>query len=77
VQLTDTETEGRRYPKGGWASAVTKLMLVAWESDALWIDNWLLVWPLWYLVAKSWKSAQSQQPDSSLPLDQVTYTEAS
>jgi hypothetical protein len=33
------------------AIGVTVLMTVAWFSDALWIFNWALIWPAWYLVA--------------------------
>ena len=53
------------------AFAVTTLMLVAWENEALWINNWVLVWPAWYLVAKNW---QSGSPWPSAP---TTYTNAS
>jgi hypothetical protein len=33
------------------AIGITVLMTVAWLSHALWILNWALIWPAWYLVA--------------------------
>lgn len=33
------------------AIGVTMLMTLAWLSHALWILNWALIWPVWYLVA--------------------------
>jgi hypothetical protein len=35
----------------GIAIGVTCLMTFAWNQGALWIFNWLLVLPVWYLVA--------------------------
>jgi hypothetical protein len=39
------------------AVAVTVLMISAWSSKALWILNWALIWPAWYMVATAWRSA--------------------
>jgi hypothetical protein len=33
------------------AAAITILMIAAWTNSALWILNWLLLCPAWYLVA--------------------------
>src|SRR5262249_51804591 len=33
------------------ALAMTVLMISAWSHSALWVDNWVLVSPVWYLVA--------------------------
>jgi len=38
------------------AITVTFLMILAWSSKALWILNWTLVWPVWYLVATARRS---------------------
>jgi hypothetical protein len=35
------------------AATITVLMISAWNNQALWIHNWALVLPVWYLVAKS------------------------
>jgi hypothetical protein len=32
------------------ALTVTVLMIFAWNSRALWIPNWALIWPAWYMV---------------------------
>jgi hypothetical protein len=52
------------------AFAVSTLMLVAWENKALWIYNWVLVWPAWFLIAKNWQS------NSCWPSAPATYTNA-
>ena len=44
------------------ALTITVLMISAWSSRALWILNWVLVLPAWYLVAAAWRSAQNGQP---------------
>jgi hypothetical protein len=41
------------------AITVTILMCAAWTNNALWILNWLLLWPVWLLVATS---AATQRP---------------
>jgi hypothetical protein len=41
------------------AVTVTVLMISAWNSRALWVLNWALVWPAWYLVATAKKRATS------------------
>jgi hypothetical protein len=33
------------------AAAITVLMISAWTSNALWVLNWLLLCPAWYLAA--------------------------
>jgi hypothetical protein len=41
------------------AVVVTVLMISAWQSHALWILNWALLCPVWYLVATARKPASS------------------
>jgi hypothetical protein len=41
------------------AFIVTVLMISAWSNKALWIFNWLLIWPAWYLVAAAWRSRRA------------------
>jgi hypothetical protein len=41
------------------AVVVTVLMISAWQSNALWILNWALLCPVWYLVATARKRATS------------------
>jgi len=41
------------------ALTTTVLMISAWSSGALWILNWALIWPTWYLAAIAWRSAKS------------------
>jgi hypothetical protein len=38
------------------ALTMTVLMISAWSNDALWIVNWVLLFPAWYLVAEAWRS---------------------
>ena len=38
------------------AATITVLMISAWSNQALWIHNWALVLPAWYLVATAWRS---------------------
>jgi hypothetical protein len=49
----------------GWALilaiSVTVLMISAWSNQALWILNWGLIWPVWYLVAAAWRSDQTRR----------------
>jgi hypothetical protein len=33
------------------AATITVLMIAAWTDDALWVFNWLLISPAWFLVA--------------------------
>jgi hypothetical protein len=40
------------------AVAITGIMIFAWGSDALWIFNWALIGPAWYLVARAWRSGR-------------------
>lgn len=48
------------------AMTVTAVMIAAWSSAALWAPNWLLVLPVWYLVAMTWKSAQADRTGSRM-----------
>jgi hypothetical protein len=38
------------------ALTMTVLMISAWSNKALWILNWALILPPWYLVATAWRS---------------------
>jgi hypothetical protein len=38
------------------ALTMTVLMISAWSNNALWILNWALLFPAWYLVAEAWRS---------------------
>lgn len=38
------------------AATITVLMISAWSNQALWVHNWALVLPAWYLVATAWRS---------------------
>jgi hypothetical protein len=38
------------------AATITVLMISAWSNQALWIHNWALVLPAWYLAAAAWRS---------------------
>jgi hypothetical protein len=40
------------------ALTMTVLMICAWSNNALWILNWVLVLPAWYLVAAAWRSSR-------------------
>ena len=40
------------------AATITVLMIAAWTSSALWIVNWLLLCPAWYLVVTARRAAQ-------------------
>ena len=55
------------------ASTVTAVMLVAWESNALWIYNWVLLWPAWYLVATARAPGRTEQTRSRWVSDQTTW----
>ncbi len=44
------------------ALTMTVLMISAWSNEALWIVNWALLCPAWYLVATAWQSGQSGRP---------------
>jgi hypothetical protein len=49
----------------GWALllaiSVTALMISAWSNQALWILNWALIWPVWYLVASARKPERTRR----------------
>jgi hypothetical protein len=40
------------------AATITVLMIAAWSNSALWILNWLLLCPAWYLVATARRTAR-------------------
>ena len=40
------------------ALTMTVLMICAWSNNALWILNWALILPAWYLVAAAWRSSR-------------------
>lgn len=40
------------------AVLVTVLMLLAWSNKALWVYNWALIWPTWFLVVSAWRTEQ-------------------
>jgi hypothetical protein len=46
----------RRTPALLLAATITVLMIAAWTSSALWIFNWLLLCPAWFLVATAARS---------------------
>jgi hypothetical protein len=55
------------------AVAVTGLMLFAWNDRSLWIMNWALLLPVWYVVAKAWRPGQERQA-GPWPMGEATYT---
>jgi hypothetical protein len=40
------------------ALTMTVLMISAWSNQALWVSNWALLCPAWYLAATAWRSGQ-------------------
>ena len=40
------------------ALTMTVLMISAWSNQALWVRNWALLCPAWYLAATAWRSGQ-------------------
>jgi hypothetical protein len=58
------------------AISVTVLMIFAWTSNALWIFNWVLMCPPWYLVAMARRSGHAGRM-GSWPLGRATYSRAS
>lgn len=38
------------------AATITVLMISAWSNQALWVLNWALVLPAWYLTVTAWRS---------------------
>jgi hypothetical protein len=40
------------------ALTMTVLMISAWTNQALWVRNWALLCPAWYLAAAAWRSGQ-------------------
>jgi hypothetical protein len=47
------------------AMTITLLMIAAWSKAALWVPNWLLVLPPWYLVAMVSKTDQPNRTGGS------------
>jgi hypothetical protein len=47
------------------ALSMTVLMVTAWSNQALWILNWALLWPAWYLVAAAWRSEPFRERPSN------------
>jgi len=39
------------------AATITVLMIAAWTDNALWVFNWLLIGPAWFLVAMARRSS--------------------
>jgi hypothetical protein len=37
------------------AAVITLLTIPTWGSKGLWIPNWALSWPAWYLVVMAWR----------------------
>jgi hypothetical protein len=58
------------------AIIVTVLTTLAWTSNALWIPNWALILPAWYLVVMASRSSQEGRT-GSWPTDLTTYSRAS
>ncbi len=56
------------------AATITVLMIAAWNSSALWIFNWLLICPAWFLVAMArrpgsdWNRSAGSKADSPAAL---------
>jgi hypothetical protein len=61
----------RRIPAFLLAATITVLMIAAWNSSALWVFNWLLISPAWFLVAMArgsgsdWNRSAGSKADSS------------
>jgi hypothetical protein len=54
------------------AASVTALMIAAWSSNALWILNWALIWPVWYLVAMAIRAGKEDRVQTGLRIDPAT-----
>lgn len=52
------------------ALTTTALMVSAWSSGALWILNWALISPPWYLAAIAWRSAKGSR-NGLWPMDRA------
>jgi hypothetical protein len=44
-------THIRLKPAFVLAFSVTALMIIMWSNGRLWVVNWSLVWPVWYMVS--------------------------
>jgi hypothetical protein len=51
------------------ATTITVLMIAAWTNSALWILNWLLLCPAWYLVATARRGARDESRRVQRPLE--------
>jgi hypothetical protein len=51
------------------AVTVTVLMVFAWNHQALWVLNWALLWPAWYLVVTASRSSEEGHTGSSWPFN--------
>jgi hypothetical protein len=58
------------------AVTVTVLMIFAWTHQALWVLNWSLVLPAWYLVAAARRSRQEGPTGSWWPFDHAPFSSA-
>ena len=58
------------------AVTVTVLMIFAWTHQALWVLNWALVLPAWYLVAAARRSRQEGPTGSWWPFDHAPLSSA-
>jgi hypothetical protein len=43
------------------AAVATALMLCAWGNNALWILNWALIFPAWYIAIAAWSPEHGQR----------------
>jgi hypothetical protein len=60
----------RRIPIGrktaiGFAFVVTAVMLLLGSREVLWVGNWLLLWPAWYMAVAAWKSGPTAAPSGN------------
>jgi hypothetical protein len=45
---------------GVLAVTITVLIISAWSSKALWIFNWALIWPAWYVLAIAFRQSSQE-----------------
>lgn len=70
VRRSILEVRLRRGPAFLLAVAITVLTAAAWFNNALWVLNWLLLCPAWYLVA----TARSSETDGTTSVRQSERT---
>jgi hypothetical protein len=58
----------RRIPALLLAATITVLMIAAWTNSALWILNWLLLCPAWFLVVTARRAARDGSRRVQRPL---------